>query len=86
MFVAGEAGLSPGEGLSSSAALAMAGPINESDFFTWEALIAGPSETPFEGGVFSAFLSFPRDYPLSPPKVRRITTLCSSFGPHRDTA
>lgn len=33
-------------------------------------LISGPSETPFEGGVFEAELKFPRDYPLSPPKVR----------------
>ncbi|KAH9476911.1 Ubiquitin-conjugating enzyme E2 7 [Psilocybe cubensis] len=26
-----------------------AGPISESDFFTWEALICGPKDTPFEG-------------------------------------
>ena len=24
-----------------------AGPISESDFFTWEALICGPKDTPF---------------------------------------
>ncbi|KAH7871223.1 ubiquitin-conjugating enzyme [Lentinula edodes] len=35
-----------------------AGPISESDFFTWEALICGPKDTPFEGGVFSAKLTF----------------------------
>ncbi|SCV70457.1 BQ2448_1851 [Microbotryum intermedium] len=45
-------------------------PISENDFFKWSALIQGPSDTPFEGGVFEAELSFPRDYPLSPPKVR----------------
>ncbi|KAF5329245.1 hypothetical protein D9619_009036 [Psilocybe cf. subviscida] len=43
-----------------------AGPISESDFFTWEALICGPKDTPFEGGIFSAKLTFPNDYPLSP--------------------
>ena len=36
------------------------GPISESDFFTWEALIVGPKDTPFEGGVFPAVLTFVR--------------------------
>ena len=36
------------------------GPISESDFFTWEALIVGPKDTPFEGGVFPAILTFVR--------------------------
>ena len=27
------------------------GPISESDFFTWEALIMGPKDTPFVGLV-----------------------------------
>jgi ubiquitin-conjugating enzyme E2 G2 len=35
-----------------------AGPISEDDFFTWEALIEGPKDTPFEGGVFLAKLNF----------------------------
>jgi len=30
----------------------------------------GPEGTPYEGGLFQATLSFPRDYPLSPPKMR----------------
>ncbi|KAJ8293937.1 BTB/POZ domain-containing protein 1 [Rhodotorula toruloides] len=47
-----------------------AGPVSEDDFFTWSCLISGPEDTPFEGGVFHAELKFPRDYPLSPPKMR----------------
>ena len=47
-----------------------AGPLSEDDLFTWEALIQGPSETPFEGGIFPAELKFPKDYPLSPPTMR----------------
>ena len=35
-----------------------AGPISEDDFFTWEAVIEGPKDTPFEGGVFVAKLEF----------------------------
>lgn len=52
-----------------------AGPSSEDNFFTWEALIKGPDDTPFEGGVFNAILTFPKDYPLNPPKVRCIHTL-----------
>ena len=48
----------------------IAGPANEENFFEWEALIAGPEGTPFEGGVFNAKLAFPHDYPLSPPKMK----------------
>jgi len=35
-----------------------AGPVSEDDYFTWEALIEGPKDTPFEGGVFLAKLTF----------------------------
>ncbi|KAJ4293467.1 hypothetical protein N0V90_008750 [Kalmusia sp. IMI 367209] len=38
-----------------------AGPVTEDDMFLWEALIQGPEETPFEGGVFPAELKFPKD-------------------------
>lgn len=47
-----------------------AGPVSEDDMFLWEALIQGPEDTPFEGGIFAAELKFPRDYPLSPPSMR----------------
>lgn len=49
-----------------------AGPVSEDDMFYWEALIQGPEETPFEGGVFAAELKFPKDYPLSPPTMKFI--------------
>ncbi|XP_011374671.1 ubiquitin-conjugating enzyme E2 G2 [Pteropus vampyrus] len=52
--------LNPPEGI-------VAGPMNEENFFEWEALIMGPEDTCFEFGVFPAILSFPLDYPLSPP-------------------
>lgn len=37
-----------------------AGPVSEDDFFEWECFIHGPEGTPFEGGVYSATLSFPK--------------------------
>ncbi|XP_006799194.1 ubiquitin-conjugating enzyme E2 G2 isoform X1 [Neolamprologus brichardi] len=64
--------LNPPEGI-------VAGPVNEENFFEWEALIMGPQDTCFEGGVFPAILSFPSDYPLSPPKMR---FTCDMFHPN----
>jgi ubiquitin-conjugating enzyme E2 G2 len=53
----------------------VAGPVNEENFFEWEALITGPEGTPFEDGIFVATLSFPNDYPLAPPSMRFISDL-----------
>jgi len=64
--------LNPPEGI-------VAGPINEENFFEWEALIVGPDGTCFEGGVFPAKLTFPTDYPLSPPKMQ---FMCEMFHPN----
>ncbi|MEQ2179518.1 Ubiquitin-conjugating enzyme E2 G2, partial [Goodea atripinnis] len=41
--------------------------------------LLGPEDTCFEGGVFPAVLSFPSDYPLSPPKMR---FTCDMFHPN----
>ncbi|KAL3855354.1 hypothetical protein ACJMK2_014569 [Sinanodonta woodiana] len=57
----------------------IAGPVNEENFFEWEALIMGPEGTCFEGGVFPARLTFPPDYPLSPPKMK---FTCELFHPN----
>ncbi|CAH1789867.1 unnamed protein product [Owenia fusiformis] len=64
--------LNPPEGI-------IAGPVDEENFFEWEALITGPDETYFEGGVFPASLTFPPDYPLSPPKMK---FTCDIFHPN----
>ena len=37
--------------------------------------IRGPEGTPFEDGIFVAHLSFPNDYPLSPPTMRFVSEL-----------
>ncbi|XP_038047885.1 ubiquitin-conjugating enzyme E2 G2-like [Patiria miniata] len=55
--------LNPPEGI-------VAGPLNEDNFFEWEATISGPEGTCFEGGVFEAQILFPPDYPLNPPKMK----------------
>ena len=35
----------------------------------------GPSETPFEGGVFQLVFSVPEQYTLQPPQVRFLTKI-----------
>ncbi len=35
----------------------------------------GPPGTEYEGGVFTARLKFPPDYPLNPPKMRFISDM-----------
>lgn len=42
----------------------VAGPINDDNLYEWEALIAGPEDTPYDGGCFHARLTFPKDYPM----------------------
>ncbi|EMS63837.1 Protein PEROXIN-4 [Triticum urartu] len=48
---------------------------DDSNIFKWTAVIKGPSETPFEGGVFQLAFSIPEQYPLLPPQVRFITKI-----------
>ncbi|KAH9425454.1 ubiquitin conjugating enzyme 7 [Dermatophagoides pteronyssinus] len=64
--------LNPPEGI-------LAGPVNEDNFFEWEAYVTGPESTCYEDGVFSARITFPTDYPLSPPKMQ---FTCEMFHPN----
>ncbi|KAJ3486403.1 hypothetical protein NLI96_g4261 [Meripilus lineatus] len=51
------------------------GLVEDSNLYEWEVMIIGPPDTLYEGGFFKARLSFPEDFPLSPPKMRFITQM-----------
>uniref|UniRef100_A0AAA9T6K2 Ubiquitin-conjugating enzyme E2 G2 n=1 Tax=Bos taurus TaxID=9913 RepID=A0AAA9T6K2_BOVIN len=63
--------LNPPEGI-------VAGKVLSSVFIIYSSS-RGPEDTCFEFGVFPAILSFPLDYPLSPPKMR---FTCEMFHPN----
>lgn len=42
---------------------------NETDFSKWIVRIVGPAYTPYEGGIFQVEVTFPWNYPLSPPTL-----------------
>nr|GMC61736.1 ubiquitin-conjugating enzyme E2 7-like [Ipomoea batatas]GMC63733.1 ubiquitin-conjugating enzyme E2 7-like [Ipomoea batatas] len=47
-----------------------AGLVDENNLFEWSVTIIGPPDTLYEGGFFNAIMSFPQNYPNSPPTVR----------------
>ena len=46
-----------------------AGPESDNDIFRWRATIIGPTETPYENGIFNLVISFPPDYPFKAPHI-----------------
>ena len=46
---------------------------DESDIMKWTAVIFGPEDSCWEGGVFKLALEFTSEYPLLPPKVKFLT-------------
>ncbi|OAY76100.1 Ubiquitin-conjugating enzyme E2 36 [Ananas comosus] len=49
----------------------------------FDVMIIGPSQSPYEGGVFKLELFLPEEYPMAPPKVRFLTKI---YHPNIDKA
>ena len=43
--------------------------MTANDPFKWYALVKGPEDSPFEGGLFKLVIDIPEGYPFLPPKV-----------------
>jgi peroxin-4 len=46
---------------------------SSSSILSWRAVLAGPKDSPFEGGKYEVMIKVPTDYPISPPKASFIT-------------
>ncbi len=47
----------------------------EDNIMIWEAVIFGPEQTSWEGGIFKLQIEFTEEYPSKPPNVRFRTKL-----------
>eukprot|EP00771_Trimastix_marina_P003821 gnl/Trimastix_PCT/528.p1 GENE.gnl/Trimastix_PCT/528~~gnl/Trimastix_PCT/528.p1 ORF type:complete len:150 (+),score=24.41 gnl/Trimastix_PCT/528:44-493(+) len=48
---------------------------HEENLRYFDVLIAGPAQSPYEGGIFRIELFLPGEYPMAPPKVRFLTKI-----------
>ncbi|CRL30474.1 Ubiquitin-conjugating enzyme/RWD-like [Penicillium camemberti] len=50
-------------------------PINADDMLLWEAVLKGPDDTPYEGGLWHLSIEMPQNYPLAPPTIHFTTKI-----------
>ncbi|CAI7663910.1 unnamed protein product [Penicillium viridicatum] len=50
-------------------------PVDDDDLLHWEAILKGPSGSPYEGGLWRLSIAIPADYPLTPPTIHFTTKI-----------
>ncbi|ORZ06480.1 ubiquitin-conjugating enzyme/RWD-like protein [Absidia repens] len=51
-------------------------PVDDDDLLTWKAQIVGLADTPYQDGIFDLLIKIPINYPMQPPNITFMTTLC----------
>eukprot|EP00756_Hemistasia_phaeocysticola_P031341 Hpha_TRINITY_DN16346_c1_g7::TRINITY_DN16346_c1_g7_i1::g.61289::m.61289/K06689/UBE2D, UBC4, UBC5; ubiquitin-conjugating enzyme E2 D len=51
------------------------GPVNASDLLHWNAVIVGPEDSPYKGGLFNIDVQIGQQYPMQPPKMKFTTRI-----------
>ena len=46
---------------------------SHNDIFHWHFIIFGLKDCPYEGGFYHGTLSFPKEYPFKPPRIKMVT-------------
>ncbi|OMH79457.1 Protein PEROXIN-4 [Zancudomyces culisetae] len=49
---------------------------SEDDITAWKAILRGPDGSPYQGGLFELSIAVPETYPMNPPSVNFVTTVC----------
>jgi len=47
--------------------------LHEANVFEWRIYFEGPEGSPYQGGIFEANMTFPKDYPMNPPKLALVS-------------
>ena len=50
-------------------------PIDSKNLFHWEGVLTGPQDSLYSKGFFRFVIEFPKDYPMSAPKVEFLTKI-----------
>ncbi|KAF7516403.1 hypothetical protein PCG10_002164 [Penicillium crustosum] len=50
-------------------------PVDGDDILLWEAVLKGPDDTPYEGGLWHLNIAIPPEYPLKPPTIHFTTKI-----------
>ena len=50
--------------------LGCSGGIVNNNIYIWEAVLVGPIDSPYSGGIYKLDINIPSNYPFKPPKIK----------------